>query len=161
MPKFEARTPDEMTQITSLIKNAVGFKQNRDSLTVENMMFQIDPLALMEIKEQKKEDRQYMTTLTIAGATAFGLGLFFMFIVRPYLRWLTYDPEKKGKEKIIEEFKTDLELGQAQNIQVQEDVPFDKLSPSEQVHFLAKHEPKRTTEAIRILLNPHQNQSNA
>ena len=59
----------------------------------------------------------------------------------------------------MEEFKADLEVAGSQSIQVQEDLPFDKLTPSEQVHFLAKHEPARTTEAIRILLNPHQNQN--
>ena len=42
------------------------------------------------------------------------------------------------------------------NVQVKEDVPFEKLSPQEQILFLAKNEPARTTEAIRILLNPHQ-----
>ena len=158
-PVFAPRTPEEMTQIKKLIQNAVGFKPERDSLTVENMMFQIDPLQMIEIKAQKKENREYLTTLTLSAVTALALGLFFMFIVRPYLRWLTYDPEKKEQEKITEDFTTDLELGQIQNIQVQEDVPFEKLSPTEQVHFLAKHEPKRTTEAIRILLNPHHSAS--
>jgi len=159
IPQFEPRTPEEMEQIQKLIKNAVGFKENRDALTVENMMFQIDPIHLFEIKEQKKEDREYFTTILIAGVAAAALGMFFMFIVRPYLRWLTYDPEKKEKEKYVEEFKADLEVAGSQSIQVQEDLPFDKLTPSEQVHFLAKHEPARTTEAIRILLNPHQNQN--
>lgn len=158
VPKFEPRSTEEMEQITSLIKNAVGYKADRDSLSVENMMFQIDPLQLIEIKEQRKEDREYFTTIALSGLAAIALGLFFMFIVRPYLRWLTYDPEKKEKEKYVEEFQADLELGQKQSIQVQEDVPFEKLTPTEQVQFLAKHEPKRTTEAIRILLNPHQNQ---
>ena len=81
---------------------------------------------------------------------------FFAFIVRPYMRWLAYDPERKRAETIVEEFKPDLELGAAQNIQVKEDVPFDKLTPQEQILYIAKHEPKRTTEAIRMLLNPHQ-----
>jgi flagellar M-ring protein FliF len=76
--------------------------------------------------------------------------------VRPYFRWLSYDPERKRAETIVEEFKPDLELGAAQNIQVREDVPFDKLSTQEQVLYIAKHEPKRTTEALRMLLNPHQ-----
>lgn len=157
LPKFEPRSEEEMKQITELIKNAVGFKEGRDAITVQNMMFQIDPMQLIEIKEQKKEDRQYITTIAMASIAALALGLFFMFIVRPYLRWLTYDPEKKQNQKLVEEFNADLEVGNTQNIQVQEDVPFDKLSPEEQVFFLAKTEPKRTTEAIRILLNPHQN----
>jgi flagellar M-ring protein FliF len=84
---------------------------------------------------------------------------FFLFIVRPYFRWLSYDPEKKKKHIIVEELKPDLETSGVQNVQVKDDVPFDKLSPQEQILFLAKHEPARTTEAIRILLNPHQSSS--
>jgi flagellar M-ring protein FliF len=42
-PAFESRTTDEMKQIEELIKDAVGFKDGRDSLTVHNMMFQLDP----------------------------------------------------------------------------------------------------------------------
>ena len=84
------------------------------------------------------------------------LVFFFAFVVRPYFRWLSYDPERKKKEAIVEEFKPDLEMGGMSNVQVKEDVPFEKLSPQEQILFLAKNEPVRTTEAIRILLNPHQ-----
>ena len=69
-PPFEPRTKEEMDQITALIKNAVGFKEKRDSLTVENMMFQIDPLSLMQIKEKKKEDREYLTTIIYSAVTA-------------------------------------------------------------------------------------------
>lgn len=86
---------------------------------------------------------------------ALALAFFFAFIVRPYFRWLSYDPDRKKKEEIIEDFKPDLEMSSAQNVQVKEDVPFEKLTPQEQILFLAKNEPARTTEALRILLSPH------
>ncbi len=156
LPKFQARTEEEMKQIDSLIRNAVGFKDGRDSITVQNMLFQIDREQLEEIKVVKKEEREYTTNIAMAFAIALSTALFFMFIVRPYIRWLSYDPQKKHDEKFIEEFNADLEQGQHQNIQIQEDVPFEKLTPTEQVHYLAKHEPKRTTEAIRMMMNPHQ-----
>jgi flagellar M-ring protein FliF len=122
------------------------------------MLFQIDQDQLENIKVQRKEEREYATTISIAFAVSLALALFFMFVVRPYLRWLAYDPQKKQDEKFIEEFNADLEQAQHQNIQIQEDVPFEKLSPTDQVHYLAKHEPKRTTEAIRMLMNPHSQQ---
>jgi flagellar M-ring protein FliF len=81
--------------------------------------------------------------------------LFFAFVVRPYFRWLAYDPARKQEQQLIEEFKPDLDIGSMQNVQVKEDVPFEKLSAQEQVLYLARHEPKRTTEALRLLLNPH------
>ncbi len=157
-PIFEGRSEAEMTQISDLVKSAVGFKDKRgDDITVRNMMFQLDPIQIENIKEEKKETREYIATLAISAAVALSLVLFFSFIVRPYFRWLSYDPERKKDQQVVEEFKPDLDLGALQNVQVKEDVPFEKLTPQEQVRYLAKHEPVRTTEAIRLLLNPHQN----
>jgi flagellar M-ring protein FliF len=119
------------------------------------MMFQLDPVQIETIKEEKKETREYITTLAFSGAVALALALFFAFVVRPYFRWLAYDPERKQDQQMVEDYEPDLELGTLQSIQVKEDVPFEKLSPQEQVLYLAKNEPKRTTEAIRLLLNPH------
>ena len=154
VPEFEARPDEEMKKIEEIIKNAVGFVEKRDSLTVHNLMFQLDPYQAMEIKNQKKEDREYLSTLAISAVIALALIFFFTFIVRPYFRWLSYEPERKEEQNIVEEYKPDLELGSMQNVQIQEDVPFEKLSPKEQVLYLARNEPKRTTEAIRIMIAP-------
>lgn len=155
-PSFEPRSDEEVKQIEDLVRSAIGFNDKRgDSVTVRNMMFQLDPVQIETIKEEKKETREYITTLAVAGAIALSLVLFFAFIVRPYFRWLAYDPTRKQEQQVVEDFKPDLELGTLQNVQIKEDVPFDKLSPQEQVLFLAKNEPKRTTEALRLLLNPH------
>jgi flagellar M-ring protein FliF len=108
----------------------------------------------MAIKKQRKEDRTYVSTLAVSAAVALALVLFFAFIVRPYFRWLTYDPEKKKDQAIVEEYKPDLDLEAMQSVQIQEEVPFEKMSPKEQVLFLAKNEPKRTTEAIRMMISP-------
>jgi flagellar M-ring protein FliF len=156
-PSFEARTTDDLKQIEDLVKSAVGFDEKRgDSVTVRNVMFQLDQVQMDSIKEEKKETREYISTLTVSSAIALALVLFFAFIVRPYFRWLAYDPERKKEQQFVEEYKPDLELGALQNVQIKEDVPFEKLSPQEQVLYLAKNEPKRTTEALRLLLNPHQ-----
>jgi flagellar M-ring protein FliF len=155
-PTFEPRTEEELKQIDDLVRSAIGFDTKRgDIVTVRNMMFQLDPVQMESIKEEKKETREYVTTLAMSGAIALALVLFFAFVVRPYFRWLAYDPARKAEQQQLEDFKPDLELGTLQNVQVKEDVPFEKLSPHEQVLFLAKNEPKRTTEALRLLLNPH------
>lgn len=155
-PNFEARTDDEMKKIDELVRSAIGFKDGRDEVRVHNMMFQLDPFQVQEITEAKKESRDYIATLAVSGVVAMALVFFFAFIVRPYFRWLSYDPERKKEMALVEEFKPDLELSSVQNVHVKEDVPFEKMSKEEQIMFLAKHEPKRTTEAIRMLLNPHQ-----
>ena len=155
-PVFEPRTPEELKQIEDLVKSAVGFQDKRaDEIIVRNMLFTLNPIQIESIKETKAENRDYVLTLIVSSVVAFTLVFFFAFVVRPYFRWLAYDPERKKAEAIVEEFKPDLELGGIQNVQVKEDVPFEKLSPQEQVLYLAKHEPARTTEALRMILNPH------
>ena len=154
-PVFEPRTVEEMGKIEELVKSAIGYKDKRDEVKVHNLLFQPDFVQVEALKAERKENRDYLATLAVSGVVAIGLVLFFALIVRPYFRWLSYDPERKNAETIIEEFKPDLELGSMQSVQVKEDVPFDKLTPHEQVTYLAKHEPERTTEALRMLLNPH------
>jgi len=156
-PSFDPRSEPEIKQIEELVRSAIGFDEKRsDIVTVRNMMFQLDPTQMEGIREEKKETREYISSIGISAAIALALVLFFAFIVRPYFRWLSYDPTRKQEQQLVEDFRPDLELGTLQNVQVKEDVPFDKLSPQEQVQYLAKNEPKRTTEAIRLLLNPHQ-----
>jgi flagellar M-ring protein FliF len=123
------------------------------------MMFQMDPVQAMAINDTKKENQAYLTTIAGSAAAGLAIVMFFMFIVRPYFRWLSYDPERRADETLAEEYRTDLDATASNNIQVKEDVPFEKLTPREQIMYLAKHEPKRTTEAIRMMLNPHQSAS--
>lgn len=155
-PEFEPRPKEQMQQIEDIVKTAIGFKPKRDTVQVHNILFELAPDQIEAIKERKEENRTYIATLAVSAAIALALVLFFAFIVRPYFRWLSYDPGRKAGESNVEEFKPDLELGGIQNVQVKEDVPFEKLTPQEQILYLAKNEPARTTEAIRMLLNPHQ-----
>jgi len=155
-PVFEPRTPEEMKQIEDIVRKAIGYQQGRDEVNVTNMMFQMDPIQTQAINDVKKENRDYVSTLVLSSAVAFSLVLFFMFIVRPYFRWLSYDPERRAEQTLAEEYRPELDIGTGNSIQVKEDVPFEKLTPKEQIMYLAKNEPKRTTEAIRMLLNPHQ-----
>ena len=155
-PAFEPRSAEEMKQIEEIVRKAIGFQQGRDEVSVTNMMFQMDSTQAQAINEVKKENREYISTLALSGAVAFALVMFFMFIVRPYFRWLSYAPERRAEQTLAEEYRPELDMGSGNSIQVKEDVPFEKLSPREQIMYLAKNEPKRTTEALRMLLNPHQ-----
>ncbi|MCX6117162.1 MAG: flagellar basal-body MS-ring/collar protein FliF, partial [Proteobacteria bacterium] len=85
-PIFDPRSAEEMKQIEEAVKKAIGFQQNRDDVSVTNMMFQMDPSQMQAINEVKKENREYISTLALSGAIAFALVLFFIFVVRPYFR---------------------------------------------------------------------------
>lgn len=154
-PEFVERTAEEMKKIEELVKRAIGYRKGRDEVTVHNIMFELAPEQVEELNEKKEEDRKYITTIAISAAASLALILFFTFIIRPYFRWLSYDPEKKRRQTVIEEYTPDLEMGGIKNIQVKEDIPFEKMTPQEQIRYLAKHDPARTTEGIRMLLNPH------
>ena len=97
-PKFEPRTPEEMKKIEELVKRAIGYREGRDEVTVHNIMFELAPEQVDELNEQNEEDRKYITTIAISAASSLALVLFFTFIIRPYFRWLSYDPEKKRRQ---------------------------------------------------------------
>lgn len=154
-PEFVPRSDEEMKKIEELIKNSVGFEKGRDSLTVHNMLFQPDMMQVISIREQTKDDQAYLSKLAMSAAIALALVLFFAFVARPYFNWLSYDPQKKEQQVIVEEFKPESETPNIQKIKVQDElVPFDQLSDKDQVLYIAKNDSKRTTEAIRHLLSP-------
>jgi len=152
--EFEERTKEEMAKIEELVRSAIGYVDGRDEVKVHNLLFQLDYVQVEALNAEKQEKRDYISTLAISSVVALALVLFFSFVVRPYFRWLTYDPQRKERQSIVEEFKPDLEKSGIQSIQIAEDVPFEKLSPQEQVLYVAKNDPMRTTEALRSLLNP-------
>jgi flagellar M-ring protein FliF len=155
-PVFEPRTEEEMKKIEELVKRAMGFKDGRDEVQVHNMMFQMDHAQRQVISMETQERREYFSTVAVSSAVAVALILFFAFIVRPYFRWLTYDNERKHEAALIEEYKPDLEQSMVQSLQVKEDVPFEKMTQQEQILYIAKNDPKRTVEAIRMILSPAQ-----
>lgn len=154
--KPTVRSKEDLDMITKLVKNAIGFQDGRDALTVETTQFEPDADALAE--RESISARQFSLIQTVIVALV-GVGaMFFIFfaMVRPYFRWLTFDPEKRSKEQLgLVEYEFEKTGASAKRVQLQEDVPFDKLTPKEQILYLAKHDPKKTTEAIRQLLSPH------
>lgn len=153
---FEPRSDEEMKKIEELVKRAMGFKDGRDEVQVSNMMFQLDNTQRQVISMETQERREYFSTVAVSLAVALSLVLFFAFIVRPYFRWLTYDNERKHQAAVIEEYRPDLEQNMVQSLQVKEEIPFEKMSPQEQIMYIAKNDPKRTVEAIRMILSPNQ-----
>lgn len=153
---FEPRSDEEMKKIEELVKRAMGFKDGRDEVQVHNMMFQLDNTQRQVISMETQERREYLSTVAISIAVALSLILFFAFIVRPYFRWLTYDNERKHQSALIEEYKPDLEQNMVQSLHVKEEVPFEKMTQQEQILYIAKNDPKRTVEAIRMILSPNQ-----
>ena len=154
--KFVARTADELATMTKLVKNAIGFQDGRDALTVETAQFEPDEFALADAQEKEDKQHSLIQTAILAGVGILALIFAYFAILKPYFRWLVFDPNKRTKEHLgLVEYEFERNNASSKRIQVQEEVPFEKMSPKDQILHLAKSDPKRTTEALRHLLNPH------
>ncbi len=155
--EFIPRTEEEMKKIESLVKTAIGYVDGRDEISVHNMMFQVDPAYVADVKEEAKTHRDYLYNMVIAGVIALSIILFFAFVVRPYMRWLSYDPERKLKSKKIEEFEYHFD-SKGENISniythVEKEKPTKNSALQEEIMYIAKTDPERTVEAMRVLFN--------
>ncbi len=155
-PVYTPRTKEEMEKIASLVRQAVGFDQKRgDQLTIENMRFLEDNFAVEERKAAIMQEKKIWRDMTMIAAVALSLIFFFVFVAKPYLKWLSYDPKKLlPVDAEVEEFSPDFDKAGLKKIEIQEEVPFEKLSPRDQIMYLAKHEPVKTTEALRMMMSP-------
>ncbi|MEN9825765.1 MAG: flagellar M-ring protein FliF [Pseudomonadota bacterium] len=155
--KYVGRTPEEVAMITKLVKNAIGFQEGRDTITVENAPFEMDEMAVAEQASLTARKTSLIQTGIIASVSILAMIFLYFALLRPYFRWLTFDPDKRSDEQLaIADYELERSGSAAKRVQVQEEVPFEKLSHKEQILYLARHDPKKTTEALRQLLSPQQ-----
>lgn len=153
--KYVPRTAEEIAMITKLVKNAIGFQESRDTITVENAPFEMDEMAVAEQASLTARKTSLIQTGIIATVAILAMIFLYFALLRPYFRWLTFDPDKRSDEQLaVADYELERSGSAAKRVQVQEEVPFEKLSHKEQIMYLAKHDPKKTTEALRQLLSP-------
>jgi flagellar M-ring protein FliF len=155
--QYAQRTPEDLAMITNLVKNAIGFQEGRDSITVENAQFELDAFALAEQQSLTQRKTSLIQTGIIASVSIAAMFFLYFALLKPYFRWLTFDPDKRSAEGFaVVDYELERTGSASKRVQVAEEVPFEKLSPKEQILYLAKHDPKKTTEALRQLLSPNQ-----
>ena len=153
---YTDRSPEEIDTISKLVKNTVGFVEGRDSITVENARFEMDQYEMAEQASMIQQRTSLIKTGIFAAVAVIGMFFVYIALLRPYFRWLTFDPEKRGEEEFsLVDYELERSGSTAKRVQVQEEVPFDKLSSKEQVLYLAKHDPEKTAEALRQFLSPN------
>lgn len=153
--KFQARSQDELNMITKLVKNAIGFQENRDSITVESAQFELDEFAIAERTAVTARRTSIIQTAILAIVAMAAMFFVYFAAVKPYFKWLTFDPEKRSLDQFpVMDYELERSGAHAKRVQVQEEIPFEKLSPKEQIMYLAKNDPNKTTEALRQLLSP-------
>jgi flagellar M-ring protein FliF len=121
--KYIARTEEEMTKLTNLVKRAISFDTARgDEVEVVNIPFETTMQALAKETETAPtwldQVRQYSPSMKNAFALLLLL-LSFLFVVRPLVRWLTSTPVESTElleqlPKTVEELELEQEPARQQ-----------------------------------------------
>jgi flagellar M-ring protein FliF len=95
---YVARTPDEMLKLETIVKNAMGFSDDRgDEVSVVNIPFETGPL----MPEPGFNIGEWMPLIRYAIGLGLVLFLFF-FVVRPIMKALLYVPPPPSPEELLQ-----------------------------------------------------------
>jgi len=84
-----AFTDDTKRVVESLVKDTIGYVPNRDSVTIENSQFALEDFESADKALEQQERRHLLYSLIRYGSVALFVLLFFMMVVRPFIRWVT------------------------------------------------------------------------
>jgi flagellar M-ring protein FliF len=82
-------TEEKKQMIEKLVRNAVGAVAARDSVTIEASQFATEDLEKADQILVQQERRHLVFSLIRYGTVATFILLFFFFVVRPFIRWIT------------------------------------------------------------------------
>lgn len=88
--ELQPRSAEELQKYESLIKSAIGFNEKRgDSVKVESIAFKKEDFSENQQLMSQLERRKLVSYLIKWGVIGFSLALFFLLVVRPFMRWIT------------------------------------------------------------------------
>ena len=142
--KFSGRSKKELKIFEDIVKKAIGFNVKRgDQVTVSNI-----PFAMQEDKETFPEDAPSWIGYAKKGAkplfNIFLVGLFFIFIIKPFKKWLKQAEEYGGSRGAALPQGGDIPQLGTQNVSGQEALP-----GKEQLLNLTKEDPGKAADIIR------------
>jgi flagellar M-ring protein FliF len=86
----QAWSPDDIEEFKALVESAVGLDPRRgDTISVRNMEFHQTDFAHAEQLIAESERRAYMKNMLIYSVIGLIIALFFIFVVRPFIKWIT------------------------------------------------------------------------
>lgn len=107
--KWTARSPEELAQYETIVKNAIGFDEKRgDAVKIENIRFTKEDFTESDKILSALEKKKLISYLVKWGVIAMSFGLFFFVAVRPFMRWITESFQESVDEmlpKTIEELE--------------------------------------------------------
>ena len=143
--EYRPRSPEEMAYFERLVRNAVGYDDERgDQVEVASMPFALSALTDPEIDpmEQWRELAEWLAMPLVLLLVAFGL---MLFVIRPFLRMLAAkDLEAKRAAQMAA-------AGITQVGEVEEDLTLGPkgLTDQERIYRLAQSDPDRAADLVR------------
>jgi flagellar M-ring protein FliF len=90
LSKSEAWTPERLKEFEALVASTVGFDKSRgDSLEIKHMDFSHENFEEAQRVMQEAERRSYLQNMIAYAVIGMVVVLFFLFVVRPYIKWVT------------------------------------------------------------------------
>ncbi len=82
--------PDKLKEFENLVGGALGLNEKRgDKIQVQNMAFNVEDFDAAERAIASREKQMYIRNLITYAVIGFAILMFFLFVVRPFIKWLT------------------------------------------------------------------------
>jgi len=88
--KFEPWSPEKLKEFEDVITGALGIDKKRgDSLEIKNMEFSHEDFDEIQKQLAERDRKAYVQNVIIYGIIGLTIALFFFFVVRPFIKWIT------------------------------------------------------------------------
>lgn len=109
LAKVEPWSPEKLKEFESLVVTAAGLNLKRgDTIEIKNMEFQQQDFTEAQRMLEESERRSYLRNIFLYGVIGLIAFMFFMFVVRPFIRWVT-DNTSDGVETFLPQTIEELE----------------------------------------------------
>jgi flagellar M-ring protein FliF len=87
---FQKWSDDKLAEFKTIVASAIGIDPKRgDSIEVKNMEFRREDLENADAQIAAFERRKMMMNLVQYAVIGLAIAMFFIFVVRPFVKWLT------------------------------------------------------------------------
>lgn len=154
LSKVEPWGEDKIKEFESLVASAVGIDKKRgDVLEIKNIEFTHPDFEEAERVVNERERKSYVQSMVLYGVIGLSVMLFFLFVVRPFIKWITentIDNVDSFLPQTIEELERMQKTSTMPNMEDVVPVIQDKIDPE-------KVESEMIKEKVTSLIdsNPH------
>lgn len=90
LTKVQPWSPEKLAEFEGIVTSALGLNPKRgDSIQIKNMEFAREDFAEADRIVQETERKAYLKNVIVYAVVALVIMLFFVFVVRPFIKWIT------------------------------------------------------------------------